>query len=90
MAINISILRIPHEMYGKSFHWFKPLPIYLIGRPQPSADGVDGIAVYSIVRTLEDQLLVVHELASVDAFMDYVHGPNLIIELIEHLCERFD
>ena len=53
-------------------------------------DGVEVLDTYNIVHTHEDQLLVVNELVSIDAFMDYVHGPNLIIELIEHLCERFD
>ena len=77
-------------MCGKSFHWFKPIPICLFGKPQPSADGVDGLYVYSIVNTLEDRLLVVNELASIYTFMDYVNGPHNIIELIEHLCERFD
>jgi hypothetical protein len=32
----------------------------------------------------------VNEWASMDAFMDYVNGPHNMIELIEHLCERFD
>ena len=50
------------------------------------ADGVDGLVVYSIVHTREDQLLVVNEWASIDAFMEYVNGPHNIIELIEDLC----
>ncbi len=53
-------------------------------------DGVDGLDVYSIVHTREDQLLVVNQWASIDAFMDYVNGPHNMIELVEHLCERFD
>ena len=53
-------------------------------------DGVDGLDVYSIVHTRDDQLLVVNEWESIDAFMDYVNGPHNMIELIEHLCERFD
>ena len=57
---------------------------------QSRADGVDGLDVYSIVHTREDQLLVVNEWESIDAFMDYVNGPHNMIELIEHLCERFD
>ena len=31
-----------------------------------------------------------HEWESIDAFMDCVSGPHNMIELIEHLCERFD
>ena len=57
---------------------------------QSRADGVDGLDVYNIVHTREDQLLVVNEWESIDAFMDYVNGPHNMIELIEHLCERFD
>ena len=57
---------------------------------QSRADGVDGLDVYSIVHTREDQLLVVNEWESIDAFMEYVNGPHNMIELIEHLCERFD
>jgi quinol monooxygenase YgiN len=53
-------------------------------------DGVEGLDTYNIVHTHEDQLLVVNEWASMDAFMDYVNGPHNMIELIEHLCERFD
>ena len=54
------------------------------------ANGVFGLEVYSIVHTREDQLLVVNEWASIDAFMEYVNGPHNMIELIEGLCERFD
>ena len=54
------------------------------------ADGVHGLDVYSIVHTREDQLLVVNEWSSLDAFMDYVNGPHNMIELIEHLCIRLD
>ena len=54
------------------------------------ADGVEGLEVYSIVNTREDQLLVVNEWSSLDAFMDYVNGPHNMIELIEHLCIRLD
>ena len=54
------------------------------------ADGVSGLDVYSIVHTREDQLLVVNEWSSLDAFMDYVNGPHNMIELIEHLCIRLD
>jgi len=57
---------------------------------QSRADGVAGLDVYSIVHTREAQLLVVNEWESIDAFMDYVNGPHNMIELIEHLCERFD
>ncbi len=57
---------------------------------QSRADGIDGLDVYSIVHTREDQLLVVNEWESIDAFMEYVNGPHNMIELIEHLCERFD
>ena len=53
-------------------------------------DGVDGLDSYNIVHTHEDQLLVVNEWASMDEFMNYVHGPHNMIELIEHLCDRFD
>tara|TARA_S200000501_G_C20669792_1_gene675800 strand:- start:59 stop:361 length:303 start_codon:yes stop_codon:yes gene_type:complete len=53
-------------------------------------DGVNGLDVYSIVHTREDQLLVVNEWTSIDAFMEYVNGPHNMIELIEHLCERLD
>ena len=31
-----------------------------------------------------------NEWASMDDFMNYVNGPHNMIELIEHLCERFD
>ncbi|CAI8398659.1 MAG: Uncharacterised protein [SAR116 cluster bacterium] len=54
------------------------------------ADGVDGLEVYSIVHTREDQLLIVNEWSSLDAFLDYVNGPHNMIELIEHLCNRVD
>ena len=54
------------------------------------ANGVEGLDVYSIVHTREDQLLVVNEWASIDVFMDYVNGPHNMIELIEHLCEHYD
>ena len=57
---------------------------------QSRADGVDGLDVDSIVHTREDQLLVVNEWESIDAFRDYVNGPHNMIGLIEHLCERFD
>ena len=57
---------------------------------QSRADGVNGLNVYSIVHTRDDQLLVINEWNSIDAFMDYVNGPHNMIELIEHLCERFD
>ena len=53
-------------------------------------DGVDGLEVYSIVHTREDQLLIVNEWSSLDTFMDYVNGPHNMIELIEHLCNRVD
>ena len=53
-------------------------------------DGVEGLDSYNIVHTHEDQLLVVNEWASMDDFMNYVNGPHNMIELIEHLCERFD
>ena len=53
-------------------------------------DGVDGLEVYSIVHTREDQLLIVNERSSLDTFMDYVNGPHNMIELIEHLCNRVD
>ena len=54
------------------------------------AAGVHGLDNYSIVHTREDQLLVVNEWSSLDAFMDYVNGPHNMIELIEHLCIRLD
>ena len=54
------------------------------------AEGVAGLEKYSIVLTREDQLLVINEWASLDAFMDYVNGPHNMIELIEHLCDRYD
>ena len=54
------------------------------------ADGVEGLDVYTIVHTREEQLLVVNEWNSLDAFMDYVNGPHNMIELIEHLCIRLD
>ena len=57
---------------------------------QSRAGGVAGLNVYSVVHTREDQLLVVNEWASIDAFMDYVNGPHNMIDLIEHLCERYD
>lgn len=53
-------------------------------------DGVEGLDSYNIVHTHEEQLLVVNEWASMDDFMNYVNGPHNMIELIEHLCERFD
>ena len=54
------------------------------------AEGIAGLEKYSIVLTREDQLLVINEWASLDAFMDYVNGPHNMIELIEHLCDRYD
>ena len=55
---------------------------------QSRADGVNGLNVYSIVHTREEQLLVINEWNSIDAFMDYVNGPHNMIELIEDLCIR--
>ena len=57
---------------------------------QSRADGVNGLNVYSIVHTREEQLLVINEWNSIDTFMDYVNGPHNMIELIEHLCIRLD
>ena len=57
---------------------------------QSRADGINGLNVYSIVHTREEQLLVIKEWNSIDAFMDYVNGPHNMIELIEHLCVRLD
>ena len=57
---------------------------------QSRADGVNGLNVYSIVHTREEQLLVINEWNSIDTFMDYVNGPHNMIELIEHLCVRLD
>ena len=57
---------------------------------QSRADGVSGLNVYSIVHTREEQLLVINEWNSIDAFMDYVNGPHNMIELIEDLCVRLD
>ncbi len=54
------------------------------------ADGILGLEKYSIVLTREEQLLVINEWVSLDAFMDYVNGPHNMIELIEHLCDRYD
>ena len=54
------------------------------------ADGIEGLEKYSIVLTREEQLLVINEWVSLDAFMDYVNGPHNMIELIEHLCDRYD
>jgi len=45
-------------------------------------DGVAGLDVYSIVHTRDDELVIVNQWASLDAFMDYVNGPHNIIELI--------
>ena len=53
-------------------------------------DGVEGLDSYNIVHTHEEQLLVVNEWASMDDFMNYVNGPHNMIELIEHLCDRYD
>ena len=53
-------------------------------------DGVEGLDSYNIVQTHEEQLLIVNEWACMDDFMNYVNGPHNMIELIEHLCERFD
>ena len=53
-------------------------------------DGVAGLDVYSIVHTRDDELVIVNQWASLDAFMDYVNGPHNMIELIEHLCLRYD
>ena len=54
------------------------------------AEGIAGLEKYSIVLTREEQTLVVNEWVSLDAFMDYVNGPHNMIELIEHLCDRYD
>ena len=54
------------------------------------SEGIAGLEKYSIVLTREEQLLVINEWISLDAFMDYVNGPHNMIELIEHLCDRFD
>ena len=57
---------------------------------QSREDGVEGLNVYSIVHTRDEQLLVINEWNSIDAFMDYVNGPHNMIEVIEHLCVRLD
>ena len=54
------------------------------------SEGITGLEKYSIVLTREDQLLVINEWVSLDAFLDYVNGPHNMIELIEHLCDRYD
>ena len=54
------------------------------------AEGMEELEKYSIVFTREEQLLVINEWVSLDAFMDYVNGPHNMIELIEHLCDRYD
>ena len=54
------------------------------------ADRIVGLEKYSIVLPREEQLLVINEWVSLDAFMDYVNGPHNMIELIEHLCDRYD
>ena len=54
------------------------------------SEGIAGLEKYSIVLTREEQLLAINEWISLDAFMDYVNGPHNIIELIEHLCDRYD
>ena len=57
---------------------------------QSRKDGIEGLNVYCIVHTWEEQLIVIKEWNSIDAFMDYVNGPLNMIELIEHLCVRLD
>ena len=54
------------------------------------AKGISGLEKYSIVLTREDQLLEISEWAWLDAFMGYVTGSHNMIELNEHLCDRFD
>ena len=54
------------------------------------AEGIAGSKKYSTVLTKEDQLLVINEWVSLDAFMDYVNSPHNMIELIKHLCNRYD
>ena len=44
-------------------------------------DGVNGLDRYNLVHTHEDQLLVLNEWASMDGFMNYVHGPHNILSL---------
>jgi hypothetical protein len=53
-------------------------------------DGIDGLEVYSFVNTREEELVVINQWASIDAFMDYVNGPHNMIEMIEHLCICYD
>ena len=53
-------------------------------------DGIDGLEVYSIVHTREEELVVINQWASIDAFMDYVKGPHNMIEMIAHLCVHYD
>ena len=54
------------------------------------SEGIAGLEKYSIVLTREEQLLVINGWVSLDAFMDYVNGPHNMIELIEHLWDRYD
>ena len=54
------------------------------------AEAIVGLEKYSVLLTREEQLLVINEWVSPDAFMDYVNGPHNMIELIEHLCDRYD
>jgi hypothetical protein len=53
-------------------------------------DGIDGLDTYSIVHTREDELVVINQWTSIDAFIEYVNGPHNKIEMIEHLCVRYD
>ena len=53
-------------------------------------DGIKGLEVYSIVHTREEELVVVNQWTSIDAFMEYVNGPHNMIEMIAHLCIRYD
>ena len=52
--------------------------------------GIVGLEKYSIVLNREEQLLVINEWVSLDAFMNYVNGPHNMIELIEHLCDWYN
>ena len=52
--------------------------------------GIECLEKCRSVLTREEQLRVINEWVSLDAFMDYVNGPHNMIELIEHLCDRYD
>ena len=57
---------------------------------QDRKSGIEGLEIYTIVHSREGELVIINQWSSIDSFVNYVHGPHNMIELIENFCERYD